>query len=246
MTETDKISIVKRDVKRVIDRAIAVMRTKCPRVMMYEFVGESFALNQPNVSLNYDDIRDIITEKPLAFKCLLEECLKAKQIMVSMWEEISLVFDDFNVKGEDTSSIFYEAFGAENFKSVFHFPFYLKQKLLVTACTHHARDVFGPPADKSLSIPPADDSFVIDGNVYPTIFDQSYVEKEFQGITANTIGGNVFESAISEDTRFYPELIQKDSQLMIIILSTMLISVFVWLLHTFYRIIYSLTLEKCM
>ena len=186
------------EVKKLVDKYLPHMRTQCPRVMN-ECVKGTF--EHPNVSLSFDDIRDVSIEKPLILKELLEECLLAKQIFVAMWVEISNVFEDYEVKGKDTLTVFYQAMNctANEFKSIFHFPFYLKQKLLVTACRHPSRNIFGP-----LSMPLAVDAFSIDGNVYPTIFDKAYVDEEFQGILDNTIGGNIFETEITSDTVILP------------------------------------------
>ena len=53
---------------------------------------------------------------------------------------------------------------AENFKSIYNFPFYLEQKQLITVCGHPSKEIFVP-----LPILVAVDSFIIDGNLYPAI-----------------------------------------------------------------------------
>jgi len=193
MSEIDPVLAV----KELIAMSLSEMRSKCPRVMGVSVVGIEF--KQSNVSLSYHDIRDIIRARPLVFKELIEECLLAKQMLITLWESISSLYDDYHVHGEDTLSIFNEAISAAEFKSCFHFPFHLKQKLLVTACKHPSKKLFGP-----LLMPAAVDSFAVGGDVYPTVFDKLYVEEELQSISTNTIRGNVFESLISPDVCISP------------------------------------------
>jgi hypothetical protein len=59
---------------------------------------------------------------------------------------------------------------AENFKSIYNIPFYLEQKQLITVCGHPSKEIFVP-----LPILVAVDSFIIDGNLYPAIFDKPNV-----------------------------------------------------------------------
>lgn len=162
--------------KSLVQSSLDMMRKKCPKVMRNSVTR---MLQHSHVSLSGDDIRDILKKNPLVFKELLEECLMAKQMLMSLLEDVLTLIDGFKVSDVRGVDILKKAISRDEFFSILGFPLYLKQKLLVTACKLPAQEVFG-----HLPIPLVVHSFVVDDKVYPSIFDKKFVNEEMMGITA--------------------------------------------------------------
>jgi hypothetical protein len=187
--ENVKKDLASIEAKHLVDITITYMKTKCPHLTAEFMIGLKF--NHSHQSLCEDDIRDLLIDDPDVLKNLLEECLMAKQIVVSLYEKISTLMDDYRVTGPDVSMILNEIIMGE-VKWYIEFPLFVKQKLLTTACRHPSKKVFG-----SLPIPLSVEPFAIGECVYPTIYDKNYVEEEAGGMVAAWIQGNIMEAEIS-------------------------------------------------
>jgi len=163
------------------------VRTKCSRVTSVT----DFAFKQSNNSLSGDDIRDILMDDADVFKGLLEECLLAKQIVLSLFDKVASEFEFYKLGQSEAIAIYNAIFGDLMDNAMAYFPLLLKQKLLVTACKHPSKNVFGP-----LPIPSVD-AFAVDGKIYPTILDKSYAEDELNDIASGALRGYLMNATIS-------------------------------------------------
>jgi hypothetical protein len=167
-----------------------LLRKECPRVTSITDV----AFNQSS-SLCGDDIIDILkddSEYKDKFKELLEECLLAKKIVMCLFDKVASEFEDYDLDKDDAIAIYNEMFlRVVKDNAMIYFPLLLKQKLLVTACKHPSKKVFG-----KLEIPVVD-AFAVDGKVYPTIFDMSYAADELNDMASGALRGYLMNETTS-------------------------------------------------
>ena len=153
------------------------LRTRWSRITLSSDLGFKH-----HNSLSGGVILDILAPDVEGLKNLLVDCLIAKQFISTMFENVVSAPQDLRLDEIEAKTICYEIFiNDATLQSILYFPFLLKQKLLVTACKHHTKKVFGDSKEKPLVIP-AVDAFTVNGKAYPTIYDESYAKDEVKEI----------------------------------------------------------------
>ena len=166
------------------------MMSQCPKVTNEAVIYSTF--QHSNQSLSGGTFRDLLLTNPNVFKELLEECLRAKHILTTFLHGIASIT---KILGVNFLPLYEDIFKNNRHLQMFNFHFSVKQKLLVTACKHGNKKFF---ADLKI---PSVDSFSIDGNVYPSIFDESYISEENRCILLHSF---VKCSLSSGEHRFLP------------------------------------------
>jgi hypothetical protein len=116
-----------------------------------------------------------------------------------MFEQVASVFEDFSLNEHEAKAICDRVFIDDaTLKAILYFPFFFKQKLLVTACKHPMKKLFYDSEGEPLEIP-AVDAFAINDKVYPTIYDKSYAEDELNDIINGILIRYLMKTSMSPD-----------------------------------------------